>query len=130
MPTLPEHLSSCVVFDRLLFVIWSFFPFGHCIVCPSWTYGFCYSFIIYKLFLSGIHITKVMTSNRSVGEVYSIQYYVIQFVSDLGQVGGFFRVSRFLPSIKVTATIQSCPLQLNHRDSPNLQLKKYVVMSV
>jgi hypothetical protein len=26
------------------------------------------------------------------GEVYSIQHYVIKFVSDLGQVGGFLRV--------------------------------------
>jgi hypothetical protein len=26
------------------------------------------------------------------GEVYSIQYYVIKFVSDLLQVGGFLRV--------------------------------------
>ena len=26
------------------------------------------------------------------GEVYSIQHYVIKFVSDLGQVGGFLRI--------------------------------------
>jgi hypothetical protein len=55
--------------------------------------------------LSGIHATKVMTSNPADGEVYSIQYYVIQFVSDLRQAGGFLRVSRFLPSIQLTATI-------------------------
>jgi hypothetical protein len=30
------------------------------------------------------------------GEVYSIQQYVITFVSDLRQVGGFLRVLRFL----------------------------------
>jgi hypothetical protein len=39
------------------------------------------------------------------GEVYSIQHYVIQFVSDLRQVGGFLRVLRFPLSIKLTATI-------------------------
>ena len=39
------------------------------------------------------------------GEVYSILHYVIKFVSDLRQVGGFLRVLRFLPPIKVTATI-------------------------
>jgi len=33
-------------------------------------------------------------------EVYSIQHYVIKFVSDLRQVSGFPRVLRFSPSIK------------------------------
>jgi len=34
--------------------------------------------------------TTVMSSNIGHGEMYSIQYYVIKFVSDLRQVGGFF----------------------------------------
>ena len=34
-----------------------------------------------------------------------VQHYVIQFVSDLRQVGGFLRVFRFPPLIKLTATI-------------------------
>ena len=34
-----------------------------------------------------------------------IQQYVIKFVSDLRQVGGFLRVHRFPPPIKLTATI-------------------------
>jgi hypothetical protein len=38
-------------------------------------------------------------------EVYSIQQYVIKFVSDLQQVGGFLRVLRFPPPIKLTATM-------------------------
>ena len=33
--------------------------------------------------------TKVVSSNPERGEVYSIQHYVIKFVSDLRQVGGF-----------------------------------------
>ena len=33
------------------------------------------------------------------------QYYVIKFVSDLRQVGGFLKVLRFPPPIKLTATI-------------------------
>jgi hypothetical protein len=37
--------------------------------------------------------TKVVSSYSTHGEVYSIQYYVIKFVSDLRQVGGFLRVS-------------------------------------
>ena len=40
--------------------------------------------------------TKAMSSNPVHDEVYSIQYYVIKFVSDLRQVGGFRRVLRFL----------------------------------
>jgi len=34
-----------------------------------------------------------------------VQHYVIKFVSDLRQVGGFLRVLRFPPLIKLTATI-------------------------
>ena len=40
--------------------------------------------------------TKVMSSNLVHGEMYSIQHYVIKFVSDLWQVGGFLRYSSFL----------------------------------
>ena len=49
--------------------------------------------------------TKVMTSNPAHGEVYSIQHYVIRFVSDLLQIGGFLLILRFNPSIKLTTTI-------------------------
>jgi hypothetical protein len=41
--------------------------------------------------------TNVVSSNPPYGEVYSIQHYVIKFVSDLRQVGGFLRVFRFPP---------------------------------
>ena len=44
--------------------------------------------------------TKVMSSNTIYGEVYSIQYYMIKFVSDLRQVGGFLWVLQFSPPIK------------------------------
>jgi hypothetical protein len=47
----------------------------------------------------------VVSSNLDQGEVYSIQHYVIKFVSDLRQVGGFLLVFRFPPPIKLTATI-------------------------
>jgi hypothetical protein len=49
--------------------------------------------------------TKVMSSNPANGEVYSIQHYVIKFVSDLRQVGGFLCAFRFPPPIKLTAMI-------------------------
>jgi len=36
---------------------------------------------------------EVVSSNHIHGEVYSIQHYVIKFVSDLRQVGAFFPVT-------------------------------------
>jgi len=36
--------------------------------------------------------TKVVSSNPTYYEVYSIQFYVIKFVSDLRQIDGFLRV--------------------------------------
>jgi len=41
--------------------------------------------------------TNVVSLNPADGEVYSIQHYVIKFVSDLWQVGGFLWVLRFPP---------------------------------
>jgi hypothetical protein len=49
--------------------------------------------------------TDVVSSNPVHGEMYSIQNYVIKFVSDLRQVGVFLRVLRFAPPIKLTPTI-------------------------
>jgi hypothetical protein len=34
-----------------------------------------------------------------------VQHYMIKFVSDLQQVGGFLRVLQFPPPVKLTATI-------------------------
>ena len=49
--------------------------------------------------------TKVVASNPAHDEVYSIQHYVIKFVSDSRHVGGFLLVFRFPPIIKLTAMI-------------------------
>jgi hypothetical protein len=49
--------------------------------------------------------TKVVSSNPVHGEAYSIQHYVIKFVSDLRQVSGFLRILRFPPPIKLTPMI-------------------------
>ena len=49
--------------------------------------------------------TNVVSSNPVHGEVYLIQHYVIKFVSDFRQVGGFLLVIRFPLSIKLTATM-------------------------
>jgi hypothetical protein len=49
--------------------------------------------------------TNVVSWNPTHGEVYSIQHYVINFVSDLRHVVVFLPVLRFPPLIKLTATI-------------------------
>jgi hypothetical protein len=46
--------------------------------------------------------TNVVRSNPT----QAIQHYVIKFVSDLRQVGGFLRILRFPPVIKLTAVIK------------------------
>jgi len=53
----------------------------------------------------GILYSVYMSSNPIHGEVYSMQHYVIKFVSNLRQVGGFLRILRYPPQIKLTATI-------------------------
>ena len=45
--------------------------------------------------------TEAVSWNPPHGQVYSIQHYVIKFVSNLGQVGGFLQVLRFPPPIKL-----------------------------
>jgi hypothetical protein len=55
----------------------------------------------------GFIATKVVSLNPVYGEVYSIQYYVIMFVSNLRQVSSFLRVLYFPLPIKLTATIHS-----------------------
>jgi hypothetical protein len=58
-----------------------------------------------QLSVQSVSNTKVVSSNPAHGEVNSIQQYVIKFVSDLRQNGGFLQVLRFPPPIKLTATI-------------------------
>ena len=44
--------------------------------------------------------TKVLSSNPVHGEVYLIQHYVMKFVGDLRQIGGFLWVLWFPPPKK------------------------------
>ena len=62
--------------------------------------------------------TNVLNSNPAHVEVYLIQRYVIKFVSDLRQVGGFLRVLRFPPPIKLTSTIYIVDSGVKHHN-PN-----------
>jgi hypothetical protein len=54
--------------------------------------------------LTTILLILVVSLNPAYGKVYLIQHYVIKFVSDLRQVGGFLWELRFPPPIKLTAT--------------------------
>jgi len=66
----------------------------------------CDPMVDFQLTTQSVPITtKVVILNPAHGEVYLIQHYLINFVSDLQQVGGFIGVLRFPPPIKLTATI-------------------------
>ena len=54
--------------------------------------------------LNMMNIYEESTLNFWICELYSIQHYVIKFISDLRQVVGFLRVLRFPPPIKLDAT--------------------------
>ena len=73
----------------------------------KWSSGSVVVMIVWHLDLQlsvqSVHfITKVVSSSPAHGEGYSIQHYVIKFVSDFRQVGGFLRVLRFSPHNKKT----------------------------
>jgi len=70
---------------------------------PSLTYGSWIS--SYMCNQSVPTTTNAVSSNTAHGEECLIQHYVIKFVSDLRQVGGFSRVLRLPPPIKLTNTI-------------------------
>ena len=58
-----------------------------------------------QLPMQSVPITiNVVNSNFAHAEVYSIKHYVIKFVSDLREVGGFLGLLPFPPPIKLTAT--------------------------
>jgi uncharacterized protein with PQ loop repeat len=72
----------------------------------SWSSSGTFFWSLYFIHFDSVPITtKVVSSNPVHGEVYSIQHYVIKFVSDLRQVSDFLRVFRFPPAIKLTAMI-------------------------
>jgi hypothetical protein len=57
---------------------------------PYFSYIVADSFMIFNYIIN----TNIVSTNPAHEEVYSIQHYVIQFVSDLWQVGGFLRIPR------------------------------------
>ena len=59
------------------------------------------SFIIFPFLFNNTSFSSAKVH----GEVYLVQHYVINFVSDLRMVGGFLWVLRFSPPVKLTPTI-------------------------
>jgi len=53
--------------------------------------------------MQSVPITTDVVSSTRLGR--GVQHYVIKFVSDLRQIGGYLRVLQFPPPIKQTATI-------------------------
>ena len=77
----------------------------HGILGPSWPWSYgSWIYKVYAISTSAYHHWCCEFEFRSDG-VYSIQHYVIKFVSDLRQVDGFLRALRFPPPIKLAATI-------------------------
>jgi hypothetical protein len=56
--------------DRWLF-IWQL-SFGHCVVCPSSTYGFCLLFWNLKICLIELHIYFILMKNSKVHKVWML----------------------------------------------------------
>ena len=77
--------------------------------------------------------TSIVSYNRVHGEVYSIQHYMIKFVSDLGQVGVFLGVPRFPPKKTDRHNITEILLKLALNIITliifdiSMQLKKYIL---
>ena len=59
-----------------------------------------------------------MSLNLVHGEVYLIQLYVMKYVSDLRQIGGFLWVLRFPPG-----TLVSLTNKVNHHDIAEILLE-------
>jgi hypothetical protein len=60
---------------------------------------------IFKINRSMLINTKDVSSNTAHVEVYSLQHYVIKFVSNLRQLCDFLRLLQLPPPIKLTATV-------------------------
>ena len=60
--------------------------------------------------------TNVVRSNPAHGEVYSIQHYVIKFVSDLRQVGDFLNKTdrRDITEILLKVALNTITITLTH----------------
>ena len=68
--------------------------------------------------------TKVVSFNHAHGEMYAIQHYVIKFVSELREVGGFVRVLCFPPLIKLVLKVLSLSNYIQKKDNSYTKNRK------
>ena len=77
-------------------------------ISSSLSLRYCYEKSIFTKPFYSVHIYRsnwyILHMPIAHGEVYSIQHYIIKFVSDLQQVCGFLWVLWFLPPMKLTGT--------------------------
>jgi hypothetical protein len=74
--------------------------------------------------------TKIVSSNHVHAEVYSIQHYVIKFVSNLRQVGVFSGYSGFLhDNISNFTCAEYVSNQLSSQKCDDLKFSNYNIMS-
>jgi hypothetical protein len=97
------YIKLCFKIQSYFLQIWRFQLISF-YVGPSWSWSYG-SWIYNYLCNQCLSPLQIVSSNSIHGEVYSIQHYVINVFSNLWQVGGFFRVLRFPPPIKMTTTI-------------------------
>ena len=79
--------------------------------------------------------TNVVSSNPAYGDVYSMSYYVIKFVSDLRVVGDFLQVVRFPQPIVVVIISSYCAhsgfiTRFKTRVTRQLQLVKQEILTI
>ena len=71
-----------------------------------------------QLPVQSVPITTKVVSSNPVHGVYSIQHYVIKFVSDLRQVGGFPQVLRFPDHHDITEILLNVALNTINQTKP------------
>jgi hypothetical protein len=98
-----HELAFCLLFRFCCCCCCLFYVLCPCCPClwiANCSFILCNVYSVYFSFQSISITTKVVSLNSVQSAVYSIQHYVIKFVSDLKQVDGFHRVLRFPPPIK------------------------------
>ena len=120
-------MSSSLIHVDTFFVIHNTFIQGADLIVIVWQFDL-------QLPMESVPITtNVVSSNLIHGKVYSIQHYMIKFVSDLRQVSGFLRVFRFPPSKKIDSRSHDITkillkLALNTINQPTFYTENFIIL--
>ena len=120
-------MSSSLLHVDTFFVIHNTFIQGADLIVIVWQFDL-------QLPMESVPITtNVVSSNLIHGKVYSIQHYMIKFVSDLRQVSGFLRVFRFPPSKKIDSRSHDITkillkLALNTINQPTFYTENFIIL--